>query len=156
MKYVSFPLALVVALAAAPDAASAQAAPAVPDAAVAAPETRPANAAERPRPRRRNRNVITREEIAATHLSDAHSVVQRLRPDWFRLRGNGGSTVTAPAVLVYVDSSLEGDVATLRGMAAESIMEIRYYDSKAAAMQFGQGNGSTVIVVVYGGVPASD
>lgn len=157
MKYLGcLPVALLTALAAMPETGSAQFVPPAPDSAVAAPATEPAATAQRPRPRRRNRNVISREEILDTRLSDAHSVIQRLRPSWFRLRGTGGSNVTPPAVVVYVDSSLEGDVSVLRGMAAETIQEIRYYDSRAAATQFGQGNGSTVIVVVYGGVPASE
>lgn len=156
MKFLVFPFFLTAALVAIPTSGSAQESRPAPDSTVAAPVAHTAETAQRPKPRRRNGTVITREEILDSQLSDAHAVVLRLRPQWLRVRGHGGSNVTAYGVKVYVDTVEEGDVSVLRGMAAETIQEIRYYDPRATATRFGLGNGTTVIVVVYGGVPASN
>ena len=104
------------------------------------------NASTGPRAPRANVNVITAEEIAGAHLSDAYSLVQNLRPNWLRVRGT--STLSVPEVVrVYLDGSLLGGTDYLRQIATHSIHSLQYLSGVDATQRFGLDHGAGAILV---------
>ena len=87
---------------------------------------------------RRNRNVITQEEIEKSSATDAYDLIKRLRPQWFTRRGVASGRVTTDAggglddraeVVAYVDGIRTGD---LTAIAVELIKEVRFLSASDA------------------------
>jgi len=96
-----------------------------------------------------DRNVITEEEIRTIPASNLYELVQKVRPNMLRSRGQsslGGSTVSDYPV-VFVDGRSYGDVGSLRSLIPSQVSMVRYYDASDAAGKFGTINGSGVIDV---------
>lgn len=139
------------ALLAVADAAAAQTTPAPaqePAAEAAAPPEEPARA---PRARR---DLISREEIAASGATNLYEVVQRLRPGWLRggnvsnLRGGG------TGVVVYQNNTPLGTVDALRQMTPGYAASLRFLDGTEASNTLpglGSRRVSGAIVVVLPG-----
>lgn len=90
---------------------------------------------------RPSRDLITREEIAASPVATAYEAVERLRPEFLRsIRGGGPPNV-------YVNDSSSGGIDILRSIRADNVDEIRYLDAVAANLRFGLNNTSGVILV---------
>ena len=113
-----------------------------------ASQSEPAGAEPGPRTAtaRRNPRVITRDEILATHASDAYAVVERLHPEWFAYRGPDVPNA-APDVVVYEGSTRRGYRDALRQMLTTNIFQIRYVDPITARVQYGGGHERGAIVV---------
>ena len=103
-------------------------------------------AASGPRAPRANVNVITAEEIAAAHQSDAYSLVQNLRPNWLRARG-ASSLANPEIVQVYLDGSRLGGTDYLRQIATQSISRLQYLSGVDATQRFGLDHGAGAILV---------
>ncbi|HJP85170.1 MAG TPA: hypothetical protein VJ852_04230 [Gemmatimonadaceae bacterium] len=96
-----------------------------------------------------DRNVITEEEIRSIPASNLYELVQKLRPNMLRARGQsslGGSTVGDYPV-VFVDGRSYGDIGSLRSLIPSQVSLVRYYEATDAAGKFGMINGSGVIDV---------
>lgn len=117
---------------AAPQEPAAQAAPAPagtqePGAQASAPRR------ERTRAPRVRRDLITREEIAASGATNLYEVVQRLRPAWMRgtsasnLRGGGTS------VVVYQGNTPLGGLEALRQLTTGYAASLRYLEGTEAS-----------------------
>jgi hypothetical protein len=94
-------------------------------------------------------NLITKEEIAAAHVTNAYEAVNALRPAMLRYRGKttiSGSDTGYPRV--YLDRQLYGDIEQLKNLDVGSIRSIRYYNTAEAASKFGLGNASGAIEVI--------
>jgi hypothetical protein len=108
-----------------------------------------------PAPQRRgNPSIISESEIAATNVSDAYQVVEKLRPNFLHSRGattlgNAASTSTLP--IVYVDEARMGDPGSLRQVPISQIKEIRLLSAADATMRWGTGVPNGVILVVTKG-----
>ena len=92
-------------------------------------------------------STITNEELLDSHLPDAYAVVQRLRPNWLRRRGQDVPRA-AQDVMVYLDATPRGYAPVLRNIRAASVYEIRYLDPLSAKARYGPGHDHGVIVVV--------
>lgn len=101
-----------------------------------------------PRPRA-SASTITNGEILEARLPDAYAIVQRLRPNWLRRRGQDVPRA-AQDVMVYFDATPRGYAPALRNIRAANIYEIRYLDPLAAKARFGPGHDHGVIIVVTG------
>lgn len=107
----------------------------------------PADSAARTRT---NRDVLTEQEILAanvtTHALDA---VQRLRPQWLRIRGSA----TVPesdgtlAIQAWLNGRHLGDVQMLRDIPVGQIVELRWLDPITARNRYGPGNSRGVVDV---------
>ena len=96
-----------------------------------------------------DRNVITEEEIRAVPASNMYELVQKIRPNMLRARGQstlGGSTAS-DFPLVYVDGRQYGDIASLSSLIPTQVSMVRYYDPTMASGKFGMTSGSGVIDV---------
>jgi len=97
---------------------------------------------------RRDSTVITADEIAASHETNAYDAVSRLRPLFLKSRGR--TTINSAAseyATVFVDGQAYGDLTALKGIPALQIRQIRSYNGPAAVTKFGMQYGSGVIAV---------
>jgi TonB-dependent Receptor Plug Domain len=98
---------------------------------------------------RRDANLITQQEIAASNEPTAYDVIKRLRPAFLTTRGQSSLQVNgADYALVYLDGQQYGGLSSLRNISAEQIREIRYYSGTSAVSKFGGMAGSGVIEIV--------
>jgi hypothetical protein len=95
----------------------------------------------------RNRNRIVIAEIERAHHTSTFEIVQQMRPHWLRTRGPD-SFRSSNEVMVYIDNQLVGGVGHLRDIAARSVEQIVYLDSREATQRFGTGHISGAILVI--------
>ena len=95
-----------------------------------------------------SRRVLLADEIRAVSATDAYEVVQRLRPEWLRRRGQTSlRNPSAGEVVVYLDGVRYGGPRSLEGVRAESVVQMEYLDASDATTRFGTGHGGGAILV---------
>ena len=94
---------------------------------------------------RRDRSVITQEEIDASKANDAYTVVRSLRPAWLLPKTVGSSR---QSVQVYIEGNKAGATAVLQQYNVNTIREIRFLNGEDATTRFGTGNGAGAILVL--------
>jgi hypothetical protein len=97
---------------------------------------------------RRDPNLITEQEIAASTESNVYDVVSRLRPMFLKTRGRstiiaGGSEYAS----VFLDGQYYGELGSLRNIVATQIHEIRYLNGPDAVSKYGMRYGSGAVDV---------
>lgn len=96
----------------------------------------------------RQTDRITFEEIEPLRVRSAFDVVQQLRPEYLRTRGSPSvNNPTPQEAVVYVDGVRMGPPATLRQVAKEALLEIRYMNPNEATTQYGTGHRGGAIIV---------
>ena len=97
---------------------------------------------------KRDNDVITRAEIAASQTTNAYDAIKNLRPVFLRSRGQHTfkSSIVKTAE-VFVDGQKHGDVESLKTMSIQSINTIRFLSASAATTKYGTGYTSGVIEV---------
>jgi hypothetical protein len=115
----------------------------------AAPAVSPAPAATpAPRAPRRDRNRLTREDLAARTESDLLALLQGARPAWLRARGQVSITTQEPEqVWVYRDGIRMGGVQALEQMRPGEVREIEFLPGHEATQRYGLDHGAGVILV---------
>lgn len=89
----------------------------------------------------RDPDRITATEIAATPVSNAHDLVNRLRPRWLQagagrtasISDGRQGTITQPQVVVYLDDTYLGGIGALRSLTINGFKSVRFYDAARAA-----------------------
>jgi hypothetical protein len=97
---------------------------------------------------RREPNLITEQEIAASNESNVFDVVNRLRPMFLKTRGR--STINAGGseyASVFLDGQYYGELGSLRNIVASQIHEIRYLNGPDAVSRYGMRYGSGAVDV---------
>jgi hypothetical protein len=97
----------------------------------------------------RNAYMITREEIATSHVYNAYDAVSTLRPAF--LHSHGPTTFNPNDTglpRVYLNHMLYGDIESLKTIEVAGIQEIHYYNGTEASTRFGLGNVSGAIEVI--------
>lgn len=101
-----------------------------------------------------SRDVLTQEQMARVHPTDAYQAVQKLRSNWMRLRGTtqmpttpGSPQFTENPVLVYLNDQRLGEVETLRAIEIAAVQYIRYFSPAEASARWGLNHGGGVIYV---------
>lgn len=98
---------------------------------------------------RRNRNVITYEELQGHPSLSVYEAVQRLRPAWLQSRGPisaGGATRSYPQVMM--DGVKLGDINTLRDLRTDNVQELRFIPSRDATTRLGTGYMAGLIEII--------
>lgn len=90
--------------------------------------------------------TITRGQIEEHHFRNAYDAVRTLHPNWLHSRGTD-SAIAPSRVLVYQDNSRLGGIDELRGLEANGIAYIRYYNGTEASTRWGLDHGAGVIFV---------
>lgn len=100
------------------------------------------------------RSGVTASRIDIDELSmdvggqSAYEIVQQLRPQWLRKRGE--SSFNSPdEISVYISTNKTrfGSVSALRQLQAQNISAIQYLDSREAQFEYGMDNTQGAIVV---------
>lgn len=104
-----------------------------------------ASAAHSPSARGSNPRLITADEIAQSHQTNAYTVIQSLRPNMLSSRGQTSIHGDDPGVVVFVNGSRFGDVSRLETIAAPDIAEIRALTASEAEYRYGPGFPDGVI-----------
>lgn len=94
-------------------------------------------------------NLITEDEIVASHAITAFEAIQKLRGNFLSNRGVTSiyARNSSPYPTVYVDDQIYGDANILRSIPAEVISTIRLYRAWEATTRFGTGNMGGVIAI---------
>lgn len=100
------------------------------------------------RPAGRDPDLIRFEEIEPLRVGTAYEVVEQLRPEFLRTRGQSSFTMMPAEAIVYLDGNRLGPPSTLRGISKETLREIRYLDSRDATTRFGTNHRGGAILVV--------
>jgi hypothetical protein len=96
---------------------------------------------------RRDRNVITRDEIAKSPEHSALNLIRTLRPGMLNERGKTSIANMDPGIVVFLDGQRYGDVSSLDAMEVTTIEEVRYLTAAQAQSRFGTGYPQGVILV---------
>ncbi len=98
---------------------------------------------------RRDPNLLTLEDLQSQPSGTAYDAVQRLRPNWLRMRstamGGGAGSVNLPRV--FVDERDFGTLETLRDFHLDSLLEISYLSAADATTRYGTGYAGGIIHV---------
>lgn len=96
-----------------------------------------------------NSQVITEDEIVASHASNAFDVIHKLRANFLTNRGQTGinRTQANSYPTVYVDDQEFGPISTLSSIPAAQIAMIRLYRVSEANAKYGTHNLTGVIAV---------
>jgi hypothetical protein len=90
---------------------------------------------------RRNRNLITAEELAELDgVNSVYDAVRRLRANWLSGRG-------ANRPRVFVDGVDLGGTGVLQNYRIDTVRELRFVAPADATLRFGTGFGGGVIEV---------
>ena len=95
---------------------------------------------------RASQNEITRAELERNPGSTAYEIIQRLRPQWLRLRGQQSLTSETDLV-VYVNNARMGGAESLRGISLAGVEYLRFLDAAAATLRWGAGHSSGAILI---------
>ncbi|HEX8321507.1 hypothetical protein [Longimicrobium sp.] len=96
---------------------------------------------------RRDRNRLTREDLAARTESDLLALLQGARPAWLRARGQVSITQGAEQVWVYRDGIRMGGIQVLEQMRPGEVREIEFLPSHEATQRYGLDHGAGAILV---------
>lgn len=100
---------------------------------------------------RRDRNLISTEEIEAQPTTTAMELVHRLRPSWLRSRGPESIRSGVPALpVVYIDEVRSGGPEALQRISTQIIREVRFVNGRDATTKYGLDHGAGVILVYTG------
>ena len=104
--------------------------------------------------RRTSPDELLREEILRDGEADAtaYELIQRLRPNWLRARGQVslGSPEAAYA-LVYMNEVLYGGLMTLHQIPPGQIERMEFIRGIDASIRWGTGHTAGIISIVTGG-----
>ena len=113
---------------------------------------------------RRDRNVLTAEEIDEASASTVYDLVRSKRPRWLTVRGSStlrtsagtdmlGKPMIYPAeavIAVYVDDVKHGSQETLRSISTNTVETIQYLDAASATLRFGTNHQHGAILIRRG------
>jgi outer membrane cobalamin receptor len=94
--------------------------------------------------------LITEEEVEASHANSAFDVIAKVRANFLTYRGETSfdKSRSKPYPTVWVDGMEYGPIATLKNVPAAQIATIRLYRSWEATTKFGANNTGGVIEII--------
>lgn len=97
---------------------------------------------------KRDRNVITDEQLRNAPQTNAYDLVQAYRPDIFRLQTMSfGNTNKSAGVRVFVDGQDYGDLTSLRSLRPSQLQEIRFLNGSQAQTRYGPDYTMGIVLV---------
>jgi hypothetical protein len=118
------------------------------------------------------RDMILTDEIAASSAADAYTLVQSLRPQWLRVRGDNGRGApvsvgtgsgetgvgqgfAAGSPNVYLNNARMGPADALRQISLSGVRYIRWFSAAQANLRWGAGNANGAILVSTEDLPTN-
>jgi hypothetical protein len=96
----------------------------------------------------RNSNVILREEIAATNMGNMADVIQQLRPQYLRSRGQTSINLPADQIAVYMDNVHMGTTSVLSTIGAGGVIRVEFVRGAETGFKFGLDHQAGVIHII--------
>ena len=98
---------------------------------------------------RRDRDLLTREELEGMDHLSAFDAVRRLRPTWLQAERGRDSFVAQDrrSTRVYVNGVRYGDKASLQSIQVRDVESIRFLDKREATTRFGTDHAEGAILV---------
>lgn len=103
--------------------------------------------AARPQRVHADMQVLSRQDLLATHFTNAYEAVQALRANWLESRATTFLGANGSDVTVYLDNVRLGNISELRAIALTPIVYIRHYDGTQATERWGMNHTQGVIFV---------
>jgi hypothetical protein len=103
-----------------------------------------------PRAPRSSQNLITSEEVAKSAASNAYDVVQKLRPQWLRVKSMSVSSIASggsDAPSVFLNDVRYGDITSLRSIDITSLRQLQFLTAAEATTRWGTGYPAGAILV---------
>lgn len=102
---------------------------------------------------RRDRSVISGDDLRATQASTLYDAVQRYHPEWLVARTGGGGSSTGLSsgnteVQVFIDAQHAGGLDVLRQFAPSQAASLKFYTGSEAESRWGTGYLNGVIQIV--------
>ncbi|MEO8909569.1 MAG: hypothetical protein ABI408_05005 [Gemmatimonadaceae bacterium] len=87
-----------------------------------------------------DREIITQDEIEASHASTAYDVIRKGHGNFLSYRGRTSIRDTVTSMpMVFMDDQIYGPISVLRSIPASQIAEIRLYRAWEAVIKYGAG-----------------
>jgi hypothetical protein len=96
--------------------------------------------------RRKQQNMITREDLVDNKFQNAHEAIAALRSNWLQPRGPD-SFRTPSKVWVYLDSNKLGGVESLNSIDVTTVSYIQHFNGTDATTWWGVGHSAGVIYI---------
>src|ERR1700687_1213271 len=93
--------------------------------------------------------LITENEVVASHATTAYELIRSLRPNFLTYRGETSFArrTSRPHPTVYVDDQAFGQVSILNSIPRSDVSSVRLYRASEAMTKFGTGNAGGVIAI---------
>ena len=93
-------------------------------------------------------NLITEDEIVASHTVTAYDAIHKLRANFLSQRGlTSFYNTSSPMPTVYLDGQRYGEVSILQSIPADVVATIRLYRAWEATTRYGMNNMGGVIAI---------
>ena len=93
-------------------------------------------------------NLITEDEIVASHTSTAYEAIHKLRANFLSQRGlTSFYNTSSPMPTVYLDGLRYGEISILQTIPSEVVATIRLYRAWEATTRYGTNNMGGVIAI---------
>jgi hypothetical protein len=97
-----------------------------------------------------SRYIIAAPEIGRAHMLTAYDLLARLRPEFLKSAANRNADGSVSPPVVYINGVMAGEVAVLRDISTDMIVEIRFVPSRDATTYHGQAHrGGEIMVYTY-------
>lgn len=97
----------------------------------------------------RSSSRITGDEIAGSTARNAFELVEKLRPEWLRLRAVPRIGQEVPVLVVFLNSTRYGNAESLRDISVEMIGSLEYLSGSAVQAEFTRQSGRNVTAVIH-------
>jgi hypothetical protein len=99
-------------------------------------------------PRRSSSTRISTEELQQSAGQDLYTVVQRLRPQWFVVRGGVTAQGRASIAVILDGVRQQGSLEVLRSLKAADTEELRFINARDATTRYGTDMTAGAIEVI--------
>lgn len=96
---------------------------------------------------RRNRNVISREEIVQSRAQNVYNLIESIRPMWRSRMSTVSNRGMSLDVLVYVDRAPLRGLNELKQLSVANVQNVEYLDPGKTRFRFGTATSSGAVVV---------
>ena len=94
-----------------------------------------------------DRNAITEAELTPFAGQPVRQAIQRLRPQFLRVRGPSTITNSAEAIVVYLGTTRMGGISVLETIPSNTVKSVQYLSPSDATQRFGLDHNGGAIVL---------
>jgi hypothetical protein len=99
-------------------------------------------------PKLRDQSEMTQDEIRATQYTNMYDVIQALRGNWLRRKGDMSLIGEQTQIQVYLDTQRIGGPDELKTIVPINVALVRYFDPQQASARWGVNHGQGAIYLL--------